>query len=264
MRFSKIFVLLLMLAFLATATFAEQQPLTNDKIVKLIKGGFSDETVINMIGNQPCNFNLDTDAVLDLKEKGVSEKVINAMLTLGKGRAPATASNGVSPTKEAAPPLVDEIGAYFKKDGSWIEIPAEPVNWQSGGVMKGIATAGIIKKDKNGRIQGAHSKTTLATPVELLFYLSEGTSIQEYVFIKLRANDKNREFRAVTGGVFHESGGATRDQLEFESQKIAPRTYLVKLNKLEPGEYGFLPPGGNLSGGAAAQLGKMYTIRLAN
>jgi hypothetical protein len=80
--------------------------------------------------------------------------------------------------------------------------------------------------------------------------------------IHLREQQDAREFRTVTGGVFHESGGATRDLLQFEGPKVANRTYSVNLPTLGAGEYGFLSPGAASSSHASAQLGKMYTFRV--
>src|SRR6267378_5154549 len=67
----------------------------------------------------------------------------------------------------------------------------------------------------------------------------------------------SREFRAVTGGVYHSSGGAEKDAIKFDFQKIAPRTYKIVLAGLKKGEYGILPPGGGsvgaTGGGASGQ-----------
>jgi hypothetical protein len=59
----------------------------------------------------------------------------------------------------------------------------------------------------------------------------------------------------------HTSGGATRDVIPFESQKVASRMYKVLLPSLEAGEYGFLPPGA-IGSANSASIGKMYTFRL--
>ena len=56
------------------------------------------------------------------------------------------------------------------------------------------------------------------------------------------------------------SGGATRDDIDFQSQHIAKRTWTISLSGLKPGEYGLLPPGLSESRSASAQLGKMYTF----
>jgi hypothetical protein len=97
-----------------------------------------------------------------------------------------------------------------------------------------------------------------------LIFVPEGTAITEYQLLKLRENKEYREFRTVTGGVLHTSGGATRDLLSFESKKVAPRKFVVLLNNLSQGEYGLLPPGAQTSAGASSQMGKMYTFSLSD
>jgi hypothetical protein len=145
--------------------------------------------------------------------------------------------------------------------GTWEELLPEVVNWKTGGVLKRMATVGIVKGDVNGRIPGPHSKTSVACPLEVLIYAPEGVAITEYQLLHLRENGDAREFRTVTGGVFHQSGGAIRDVLPFEGKKIASRTYKVTLSQLSPGEYGFLPPGA-VTSSSSASIGKMYTFRL--
>jgi hypothetical protein len=127
--------------------------------------------------------------------------------------------------------------------------------------MKSIATAGVVKGDVNGHIEGPHSRNSVATPVEVLIYSPEGVAITEYQLLRLRDNKGSREFRTVTGGVMHVSGGATRDLVPFEGKKVATRTYKIVLPNLGAGEYGFLPPGA-VTSASSASLGKMYSFRL--
>ena len=97
--------------------------------------------------------------------------------------------------------------------------------------------------------------------MEVFIYASEGVAITEYQLLHLRENKEAREFRTVTGGVMHVSGGATRDLIPFESKKTANRMYKVVLPNLGAGEYGFLPPGA-FGSASSASMGKMYTFRL--
>jgi hypothetical protein len=60
-------------------------PLTNASIIKLVKAGFKDKTVIAIIGSQPTNFNLDTEQLINLKHNGVNEDIILAMLSAQLG-----------------------------------------------------------------------------------------------------------------------------------------------------------------------------------
>lgn len=57
-----------------------ETPLTNAAVVKLVRAGFKEKTVIAIIHNRPNRFNLDPDRLIELKRNGVSEKIILAML----------------------------------------------------------------------------------------------------------------------------------------------------------------------------------------
>jgi hypothetical protein len=79
--------------------------------------------------------------------------------------------------------------------------------------------------------------------------------------VHMHVNSDNREFRTKTGGVFHSSGGATKDAVEFQETRIAKHVYTVILpDKLASGgEYGFLAPGLTNST-ASGSTGKAYTF----
>lgn len=254
----KTFRLTLSLGLFTALLFAQQAPLTNDSVIKLVKAGMGDDVIVNMINSQPATFTLGTDDLIALKSGGASDKVISAMLL--KGNAPAPAA--MTTTVALPAPIVGEIGVYFKKGDAWTDLEPEVVNFKSGGVLKSLATDGLIKGDINGNIKGAHSKTAIATPVEILIYAPEGIAATEYQLLLLHVSGDAREFRTVTGGVFHKSGGASRDAIEFEAKKIAPRTYSFTLANLKPGEYGLLPPSSGDATGSTGRLGKLYTFQV--
>jgi hypothetical protein len=56
-------------------------PLTNASVVKLVKAGFKEKTIIAIINNQPSNFKLNTEQLISLKRNGVNENIILAMLS---------------------------------------------------------------------------------------------------------------------------------------------------------------------------------------
>ena len=80
-------------AFLCVSIFAigalgQQQPdgpLTNAAIVRLVKAGFKEKTIITIIGNRPSDFKLDTEHLIELKRSGVNESIILAMLSSQMG-----------------------------------------------------------------------------------------------------------------------------------------------------------------------------------
>jgi hypothetical protein len=79
-------VLLLVLSCGYVLAQTDHSPLNNAAIVKLVKAGFKDKTIINIIASRPPNFNLSTDNMIELKKNGVSEKLILAMLARQEGQ----------------------------------------------------------------------------------------------------------------------------------------------------------------------------------
>jgi len=59
--------------------------LTNVSIVKLVKAGFKEKSIITIIASKPVSFDLSTDRIIELKRTGVSEKVILAMMARQEG-----------------------------------------------------------------------------------------------------------------------------------------------------------------------------------
>jgi hypothetical protein len=56
-------------------------PLTNESVVKLVKAGFKEKTVIAIINNRRNVFKLDPEQLIQLKRQNVSENIILAMLS---------------------------------------------------------------------------------------------------------------------------------------------------------------------------------------
>ncbi|HEX8071704.1 MAG TPA: hypothetical protein VF546_17265 [Pyrinomonadaceae bacterium] len=86
--------LLLPLCLLACGAFASAQTqappaaeavLTNASVVKLVRAGFSEKTIITIIRTRPARFDLAPDRLIELKKRGVTEKVILAMLARDGG-----------------------------------------------------------------------------------------------------------------------------------------------------------------------------------
>ncbi len=84
-------------AFLCLSLFATgnaqqlEAPLTNAGVVKLVKAGFKEKTIITIIGNRPSDFKLGTEDLIVLKRNGVNENIILAMLSSHMGTVISTA-----------------------------------------------------------------------------------------------------------------------------------------------------------------------------
>lgn len=258
-RISPFFAMLLLLT-LGTVSMSAQEPLTDDSIIKLVRAGLSEDLIVQTVNSQPGKYALGADDIVALKRAGVSDKIIGAMLRRNDSASGKSAPSVGPDVSSSGYPT--EIGVYIKKDNHWVEIQPEVINWKTGGVLKSIASAGIVKGDVNGHLQGRSSRNKVNTPLEFCIYAPEGVAITEYQLLRLRDKNEYREFRTVTGGVLHVKGGATRDLIDFSGNKVASRTFVVTLQGLSIGEYGFLPPGAFTSASSASSLGKMYTFSL--
>jgi len=58
-----------------------EAPLTNSAVMKLVRAGFRENSVIAIIRSRPTRFDLAPDRLIELKKSGVSERIIIAMLS---------------------------------------------------------------------------------------------------------------------------------------------------------------------------------------
>jgi hypothetical protein len=235
-------------------TAAKVPAMDNTSVIKMAKAGLGDDLIVETINTQPGTYSTDADSLVTLKTAGVSDRVITAMINKSRRQITNVQEKPIELSD------VNEIGVYYKDHtGKWIAIDPEIVHIKSGGWIKSTATHGIIKQDKNGHVNGRESKLALQCPIDILIYVPEGVAAVEYEFLRFRINPDNREFRILTGGVFHSTGGADRDEVKFNPVKTAPHTYQFTVdNSVGGGEYGILPPGtGNVTNG-----GKIYTFAI--
>jgi hypothetical protein len=74
-----------LILLLASAAMAQSPstPMTNAAVIKLVRAGFKEKTVIAIIHSRPNRFDLEPDRLIELKRSGVSENIILAMLSQG-------------------------------------------------------------------------------------------------------------------------------------------------------------------------------------
>jgi hypothetical protein len=230
--------------------------MTNQDVVDLVNLGLAEDIIIQKIQTTPVtNFDTSVAGLKALKSTRVSDAIIRVMLS---PHAPLSSSTTLASSSAEVSGLPKEIGVYVMIRNALTEVEPEIVGWQTGGVGKRIATVGFTRGHINGKIMRSHSPLRVANPIEFVIRTPEGTSVTEYQLLGLYEKGNRREFRAVTGGILHASGGAERTAIEFNSEKIGDRTWKIRFSNLNPGEYGFLPPG--ISSASISSSGKMYTF----
>lgn len=79
-------VVLVSFAGIAGAQTADDStPLTNAAVVKLVRAGFKEKTIISIVNARPPSYDLSPDSMIELKRSGVSENIILAMLNRQQG-----------------------------------------------------------------------------------------------------------------------------------------------------------------------------------
>src|ERR1700690_3312753 len=104
MRLPKLTVLLGALLLSAASLTAQQNnpPLTNSDVVKMVKAGTPDATIVNAIATRDTQFDLSATGLQALSQAGVSSKVVRAMLAAeSKKKDAAAAAENSTPKQDA-------------------------------------------------------------------------------------------------------------------------------------------------------------------
>ena len=251
MRFLSILLLGAVLSF-------GQETMNNEGIIKLVKAGMSEELILNVIRQQPGIYVLGATELVTLKEAGVSEKLIGEMLDKGKtpvAAAPAPAGAAGADGKRWT--TISGNGLFYKKGGEYFELIQEEVEWKTSGAMLNIASAGIVKKDLNGKIGGASSRNFLQNPMEIVIAPPSGLTVNSYVLLPMKSSKTDREFNV---GPVNKKSGVAKGAIPFGVEKVGEGQFRIVLpTPLGPGEYGILAVSPSE---AASTAGKMYTFRI--
>jgi hypothetical protein len=269
-------ILACLVLFLGSILLPAQQALDNASVIKLIKAGLSDDLVVTTINSSAGAYDTSANGLIALKKAGASDKILAAIVLKAAGAAapapvaaasaePATPPSSTVLPQGALPAGVDTVGVYFLDESGthWQEVPAEVVNFKSGGALKHYASAGLLKGEMAGLVGGNHSPLTLKLPAKFILYIPEGRAPGEYQLIHLQENADSRVFQDANGGIVRDAGGALRDVMDYTAKKIAPHAYLVEMTEdFDKGEYGFLPPADIPLGNSIPTATKIYSFSL--
>ena len=91
------------LVALSPANLSAQEPLSNETVLKLVKAGIGEETIVGMVNQQPGKYSLSAEDVVALKAGGVSDKVIAAMIVKTSSVTGSTTKSQPVHTSEKRP-----------------------------------------------------------------------------------------------------------------------------------------------------------------
>ncbi len=123
-------ILVAVALFVGGSAQAQSPPPSVADIKVLAKGGISEEVILSQIRNSHAVYRLSTAEILDLKDSGVSEKVIDFMINTGSGAPmpPPAFSSPPSPPppveavegSQPPPPIAEQVIVSPGPDYVWI------------------------------------------------------------------------------------------------------------------------------------------------
>ncbi len=245
-----------------------QQALNNDAVIKLVKGGFSDDLIVATINGVAGTYDTSADGLIALKAAGVSEKVVAAIVAKAAAPASTITANPSSPSSGQAAENPDDPAAPHEA-GIYVYNPSapagskmtmlEPSIYTQGKVGGGFASAmsyGIAKVKVKAVIRGAHSNERINSenPVFYFYFEKQGAGLSygsifggtstpnEYTLLKFEVKGDTRETQTASANAFGSSSGTDDKAITgFTFTKLRPGVYKVVLSApLQSGEYGFV------------------------
>jgi hypothetical protein len=157
-----IFATILCLSPFAVGRAQQPEPLlTNMSVIKLVKAGFKEKTIIAIISNRPSSFKLGTEELIVLKRNGVNENIIMAMLSSQMGTTIVTNEDDW-----------DNDDGFFKglkKPNGAGDSQSEGSNiFGSGGSSKSESRSrsGLGGNENEGNVTGSATVRIIKPPVE--------------------------------------------------------------------------------------------------
>ena len=263
-----------------TAIAATAETLNNDTVLSLMGAGLGQETIIAKIRNSPGDYDLSTAKLIALKNAGVSDAIIAAMLdssTKTQTQAAAAYQNDSIDAK-----LPHASGVYVVAD--WLS-PAKMVRLDSttanqartSGFFGAALSGGLASVKIKTAVPNTTSKIKVRAPrptfyfymdqananggIGALYFSSLGASVTSPSEFSIVRFSVKKGLREVTTGKASSFGGqkfglVDKDKITFTTSDVSPGVFKVSLSADMPkGEYGFVySTGGGIGGGAVSRV----------
>jgi hypothetical protein len=132
-----------------------QEALNTDSVLRLVQAGFSDGFIVDLLDKRPGQFSTNASRIIELKEAGVSERLLSRMVGQGGGRE-------IPSGTEITIRLIDAIDSEVNKVGDQFDASLEdPITIGSEVIaQKGAkAVVKLVDAEESGKIKGRTSLT---------------------------------------------------------------------------------------------------------
>lgn len=278
------FVISIMLCVGAVAVFA-QDTMTNDEVISLTKAGLAGSIIVGKIRTTKTNFDMSTDSLIKLKQAGVTDEVVGAMLEAKSGKsisATATVSNNgsasVGSLGDPNDPMAKHnygIYLYEEKDGVKKMTALKPnvsAQNRTGGLFTSSLTYGIGKVKTKTNLPGRSADLQMQNAAPVFYFYLDITSgglntssgvpsdPKEFTLVRFNQRSDNREVTIGKSNAFGAKGGLSDEYVvQVKAEDIGNGIFKVTgATDLKKGEYGFMLVNSGNSNTAAGVGAKFF------
>ena len=264
--------------FAAALPTQAQETMNNAEVINLSKAGLNPTIIVGKIRTSKTDFDLSTDSLIKLKQAGVSDDIVTAMLEAKSGKS-ISAGPSVNSTGAASPMASGDpndpmskhnygIFLYEEKDGVRKMTPVKAnvsAQNRTGGMFTSSLTYGIGKVKTKTNLPGRTADLQLLTTMPTFYFYLDITSgglntasgvpsdPKEFTLVRFNQRSDNREVTIAKGNAFGAKGGLSDEYVvQFNAEDLGNGIFKVTpTGDLKKGEYGFyLVNSGNSNTGA--------------
>lgn len=256
--FSSLLVVVLCLTLSAIDVHAQGEVMTNDEVITLAKAGLSPSIIVGKIRSGKSDFDLSTDSLIKLKQAGVSDDIVAAMLEAKSGKSIASPA-GASSTGDPNDPMSKHsygIYLYEDRDGSRKMtqlVPNVSAQNRTGGMFTSSLTYGIGKVKIKSNLPGRNAPLQIRDTQPVFYFYLDITSgglntssgvpstPNEFAMIRFNQRSDNREVTIGKANAFGAKGGLSDEYVvQFNAQDMGNGVFKITPAKpLPKGEYAF-------------------------
>lgn len=267
------FAAIAVMCVLSGAVSAQDETMTNSEVISLTKAGLAPSIIVGKIRTSKTNFDLSTDSLIKLKQAGVSDDIVGAMLQAKSGGAAMAAPAAAAGMGDPNDPLSKHnYGIYLMQqvEGSPRMLQLTPSvsaqNRTGGGFTASMTPFGLGKVKTKANLPGRSSALQIKdnSPV-FYFYLDTSTgglntssgipsTPNEFTLIRFNQRSDNREVTISKSNAYGAKGGLSDEYVvQFKAEPIGNGAFkITPVGDLKPGEYAFyLVNSGNSNASAA-------------
>lgn len=248
--------------FVAAMPAAAQEVMNNDEVISLAKAGLNPSIIVGKIRSSKTNFDTSTDALIKLKQAGVSDDVVAAMLEAKSGKAMAAPVNSgsVRGTGDPNDPMTLKnygIYLYEMRDGSPKMTQLQPnvsaQNRTGGGFTAAVTPFGLGKVKTKANLPGRNASLQITDTMPVFYFyldVSSGglntasgipSTPNEFTLVRFNQRSDNREVTISKTNSWGGKGGLSDEYVvALKAEDLGNGIFKVTPQAdLKKGEYGF-------------------------